>query len=312
MPGRKLELFRKNRCGSPSFEIPKLCLSRQSRTVSIDVEEQTSTTSLSVPLEQRGRSSSFDTSSLQNEKNVKLQVPLPGRRCHSFDSTTSIGNSWLGSSDENISDKEGSTKASSGSLKIPKSRSRRRSSLEIPKLCIHCVHMESYYENEKQKNESFDSEGCESEELWDDSSFSDSDDSGTDLDIYLSDSDASSDVCNEFDDNENSVVCKANMSKKQPSDKTNDFLFTNAVTLAVPVIKQQRSSSFDGGLLRKTTNTDGSKGSEGAGRGTLQRQKSFEDTLDVKNQVRSTSVDVNLPTEETSHYKAITGSPGRQ
>jgi hypothetical protein len=42
----------------------------------------------------------------------------------------------------------------------------------------------------------------------------------------------------------------------------------------------------------------------------VQRQDSFDEgLLDVKSQVRSTSVDVNLPTEEEKHYKAITGSP---
>ncbi|KAK3097959.1 hypothetical protein FSP39_014847 [Pinctada imbricata] len=316
MPGRKIDIFKRNRCGSPSFEIPKLCLSRQSRTVSIEVEDQQSPCSLNVPLQERGRSSSFDASSLLNEKNAKLQVPLPGRRCHSFDSSTSAASSaWSGSSDENLSDRDCSSK-SFGSLKVPKSRTRRRPSLEIPKLCIHCVHMESYWENKRQNSESFDSsETYDSEEFYtsSDSEF----DFSSDIEIYLSDSDLSLDKsCNElsFEDNESTNACDRDITPKQNvNEKVENDLFTNAVTLEVPVIKQ-RSSSFDGGLLRNSSNFEKKKGLDvPSGRGTLQRQKSFEDGyLDVKNQVRSTSVDVNLPTEETKHYKAITGSPTRE
>ena len=192
----KMNLFKKARSRSPSFDIPKLCLSRQKRTsevppatstVSLDSVDQTvvpgtctgkymdsggasaypeteatvinnrpskgklkeadrahrktsiqnpdtSGPTLAVPYIPRIRSSSFDTSTLHHEEQDSdntLVVP-ESQRSKSFDA------SYSGSSEENTSDKDTS---SSIFLALPKYYRRR--SLEIPKLCIHCVHLEA-------------------------------------------------------------------------------------------------------------------------------------------------------------------------
>ncbi|XP_048771764.1 diacylglycerol kinase zeta-like isoform X5 [Ostrea edulis] len=325
-----MHLFRKSRSKSPSFEIPKLCLSKQ-KNVSIEEPNHTSK-DLEVPLEQRGRSTSFDSSSLGSENHEFLQVPiLTGRRCHSFDSCTIGSQSWSAeSSDDNASEKE---TRGWNHIRIPKAK--RRTSVEIPKLCIHCVHMERFAEKEHgglQGKHFY----VGSEEYLASSSTSytsSSDDLGSltsDIDFYLSDESSQGDRGERESDAEpylsdtgRNKSCSpdcgypksSHSHSPSPEDRKSpaeDRPYTNAVTLEVPVIRQQRSTSLDGALLQQSNSSLDVAVVKpvNPNRGMVQRQDSFDEgLLDVKAQVRSTSVDVNLPTEEEKHYKAITGSP---
>ncbi|KAJ8315484.1 hypothetical protein KUTeg_007634 [Tegillarca granosa] len=337
-----MNIFKKSkRCGSPSFGLPKLCLPRQKKNVS--AEDLTCKT-LDVPFE-RGRSSSFDSSSLHSDQGILLEVPKTGRRCLSFDSSTApVSSPWSASSEEScVSDKEETSGTRrSYSLKWPK---YRRPSVEIPKLCIHCLHMEAISNEKKEKENKKEENGKTSfyivtndedvpfssstsyssseESLSDSFSWSDfSDDSDDDDDGNESDCEEDEEVNekngkHEFSQKEsqksptNSNVSfeKTDLSKSSPKG---DSMYTNAVTLAVPVIKQHRSSSLDASMLQSSqvptlvvpTTSSGQ-------RSLVQRQQSFEeDASDVQKQIRSSSVDVTLPTEEEIHYKAITNSTG--
>ncbi|XP_064629460.1 diacylglycerol kinase zeta-like isoform X4 [Lineus longissimus] len=272
--------FKKSRATSPSFDIPKLCLPRQKRSVSID-SSGSATRSRSVspkavtppsggsPPElkkfghrSRSRSSSFDSSDL-GSTNILLQVPDPpkrltGQRSNSFDVSQFSEQTH---SDDNSSDKD----SRDGNLKVPKYR-KRGGSLEIPKLCIHCVHTEA-----------LTSSGC-------------SPDSGTSNSEYdfsstsLSDYDSSD--MEDFDDEEIRITSNANLKASSNSD-------VNVVTLVVPVVKQ-RSSSMDAAIYRTSDSEE--------------RRSSLDDRiLDVPKQSRASSVDVQLPTAENNNsYTAIT------
>nr|XP_022291410.1 diacylglycerol kinase zeta-like isoform X8 [Crassostrea virginica] len=323
-----MHLFRKSRSRSPSFEIPKLCLSKQ-KNVSIE-EPSPASNGLEVPLEHRGRSTSFDSSSLCSENNEFLQVPITGRRCHSFDSCTIGSPSWSAeSSDDNGSERES---RSWNNLRI--SRGKRRASMEIPKLCIHCVHMERFAEKEHGglNDNCFSNGGSEEYLASSSTSYTSSDDASftSDIDFYLSDESSQGDNGDKGSDVE---PCSKEPSRNKscspdcgyprsshshspsPEDHKSpaeDRPYTNAVTLEVPVIRQHRSTSLDGALLQTSSNSDVTTLQVNPNRGMVQRQDSFDEGLldvNLKSQVRSTSVDVNLPTEEEKHYKAITGSP---
>ena len=325
---REMHLFRKSRSRSPSFEIPKLCLSKQ-KNVSIE-EPSPASNGLEVPLEHRGRSTSFDSSSLCSENNEFLQVPITGRRCHSFDSCTIGSPSWSAeSSDDNGSERES---RSWNNLRI--SRGKRRASMEIPKLCIHCVHMERFAEKEHGglNDNCFSNGGSEEYLASSSTSYTSSDDASftSDIDFYLSDESSQGDNGDKGSDVE---PCSKEPSRNKscspdcgyprsshshspsPEDHKSpaeDRPYTNAVTLEVPVIRQHRSTSLDGALLQTSSNSDVTTLQVNPNRGMVQRQDSFDEGLldvNLKSQVRSTSVDVNLPTEEEKHYKAITGSP---
>nr|XP_022293832.1 diacylglycerol kinase zeta-like isoform X7 [Crassostrea virginica] len=323
-----MHLFRKSRSRSPSFEIPKLCLSKQ-KNVSIE-EPSPASNGLEVPLEHRGRSTSFDSSSLCSENNEFLQVPITGRRCHSFDSCTIGSPSWSAeSSDDNGSERES---RSWNNLRI--SRGKRRASMEIPKLCIHCVHMERFAEKEHGglNDNCFSNGGSEEYLASSSTSYTSSDDASftSDIDFYLSDESSQGDNGDKGSDVE---PCSKDLIRNKscspdcgyprsshshspsPEDHKSpaeDRPYTNAVTLEVPVIRQHRSTSLDGALLQTSSNSDVTTLQVNPNRGMVQRQDSFDEGLldvNLKSQVRSTSVDVNLPTEEEKHYKAITGSP---
>lgn len=341
-----MNIFRKARSGSPSLEVPKICLPRQKRQTSVD--EPKDLKCLEVPLEQRGRSSSFDSSTLHKEKD-SLAVPKPGRRCQSFDSCNEAtgDRSWSTSSDENLSD---STKESRrGSFKLSRYR-KHRPSVEIPKLCVHCVYIESAQQDslEEQSKDSsrkfcgkfylgnemddnlFSSSGSfsSSEEDFSDSSYeSETDDEEVVNCEKLDDKPNSGDgfsssgqkQCNHIssnnkienlsfaDDDYIEVNPLLNDSSVDCPNDGNGGDYTNALTLHVPVVKQQRSTSFDG-CLCKGSNPDNASNSN---RPMVMRQASFdEDFIDSSKQIRSSSVDVNLPTEEESRYKAIQTSPG--
>lgn len=333
-----MNIFKKSkRCGSPSFGIPKLCLPRQKKNVSA---EDLSCKTLDVPFE-RGRSSSFDSSSLHSDQGILLEVPKTGRRCLSFDSSTAaVSSHWSASSEEScVSDKEETTGTRrSYSLKWPK---YRRPSVEIPKLCIHCLHMEAILnekkEKEKEKEEksktsfyivtndddvpfsSSTSYSSSEESLSDSFSWSDYSDDSDDDDGNESDCEDDEEINEKDRKNKNGSqksVTNCNSSCEKPdlpkSNSKGDSMYTNAVTLEVPVIKQHRSSSLDASMLQSSQVPTLVVSSTSSGqRSLVQRQQSFEeDAADVQKQIRSSSVDVTLPTEEESHYKAITHSPG--
>ncbi|XP_069131451.1 diacylglycerol kinase zeta-like isoform X1 [Argopecten irradians] len=260
-----MNIFRKSRCISPSFDLPRMCLPRQKQT-SIDDHDLDEVICLEVPVETRARSSSFDSSSLHKETTDFLEVPTPGRRCQSFDSSSS---GW-GQEEDFVP--EGRR------YSLISKYSRRRSSFEIPKLCIHCVHMEQYEEQQKKAEEDRQTEvenGSYSDEelYWDTGSIdSDSDDS-----------------CGPPDKEVEEIMCN----------------YTNALTLEVPVIRNCRSSSLDATILNSQSPTNDIIFK--SGRGVVQRQESFDEgTLEVPKQVRSSSVDISLPTEKEAHYRAIT------
>lgn len=157
----------RNRARSPSsFEIPKLCLTRQKRSASIDSTETTVKT-LELPAsDSRMRSSSFDSSTLHHQVESSpdlLQVPASSssaciaddvgslslhgsRRSNSFDNASQ----WyaLNSSDDNSSDKE-----CQYNLTVPKAQ-LRRASWEIPKICLHCLHIETLAKEQRESESS--------------------------------------------------------------------------------------------------------------------------------------------------------------
>ncbi|XP_063403309.1 diacylglycerol kinase zeta-like isoform X7 [Mytilus trossulus] len=333
-----MNIFKRARSGSPSLEVPKICLPRQKRTTSID--EPKDIKCLEVPgLEQRGRSSSFDSASLHKEKDC-LAVPKPGRRCQSFDSCNAGGDrSWSTSSDENLSD-PGIKERRRKSFKLSRYQ-KHRPSIEIPKLCVHCVYVEQAYKDSLEEIEKhthskfylgneadenlFSSSGSfsSSDEDFSDSSYeSETDTEETENSEYISEQtktngqNAKTEICsneNTFSKSENLYFADDDFIELNPTgndssiDNSTEGDYTNALTLQVPVIKQQRSTSFDGCLCKGSTSDKVSNTT----RTMVKRQASFdEDSLDSSKQIRSSSVDVNLPTEEESRYKAIQTSPG--
>ncbi|XP_067676012.1 diacylglycerol kinase zeta-like isoform X3 [Haliotis asinina] len=275
-----LNFFKRSRSRSPSFEIPKLCLPRQKRSTSVDC----STPNLQVPIEpQRGRSSSFDSSSLHGDEFLQVPVNMHGRRSQSFDCSPP----WNGgSSDENISDKE-----CSQSLRVPRYE-RRRASLEIPKVCLHCLHMENLMkEKEKADAERFENGdlSSDSSSLLDDYDVGDDDDEDNSADIFSSDTEGTSGSKEDFPQ----IVEINSRNSSLDSDK----LYRTAVMLEVPVIKQ-RSSSMDAAYMPLQVPQQESP-----------RKASLDEScLDVPKQMRSSSVDISLPTEDNSSYKAITNN----
>ena len=147
-----MKIFRRARSRSPS--IPRLCLPKdqasqnqvdnevslasRSSSLSTDGEQERSmsfeASTLVVPVHPRGRSSSFDASSLRrSNQDNKLQVPT----YPSVDGSTS-------EEECNATSKE------KFSLKVPGlQKYYRRRSLDIPKICIHCVHLESLSSREQ-------------------------------------------------------------------------------------------------------------------------------------------------------------------
>ncbi|KAK3583872.1 hypothetical protein CHS0354_033643 [Potamilus streckersoni] len=332
------KIFKKSRSISPSFEIPKICLPHQKKSI-----DHTTTSShsddqsqcLHVPNELRMRSSSFDASSLHFQSD-QLNVPKQGRRCHSFDSSCSIQLS-PGSSDENVSDRK--TGCNSKLSKY----SRLNTSLDIPKLCIHCVHTEAKAKELEAELNIFcniynKNTGTYSDDVSLNSSTSYTSSSSESLSTdqthfyYLSDGDdKGNESCNPERDEEcvtndrqkltsPSFSCHSRSSatsfqrqisieletdsresEKSAIDKGTD-VYTNVLTLEVPIIKQYRSSSLDACYLKVP---DVGKGAGSS----IRRQASFEiDVVDAPIQVRSSSVDVTLPTEQDARYKAILNS----
>ena len=321
-----MNLFkRKDRSTRP---VPTLCLPKENDVVDA--------VSLEVPLMPRGRSSSFDVGTLlkSNDSSEDLTLQVPSAADGGFAGSTS---------DENTSDKESKT---SHMLKIPKYYRRR--SLEIPKICIHCVHMESLSSQETTPT----SPGCDrfgNANALDThisyGSSSDSDDEADDDDDNDDDDHDDSDSCSvkylgrghrgscpengqqtkpAFNwDPKEIAKCAEEKRKKicssfgmslprrvrmlfgsgncTPSDsdaqeKEKEDCGQTVVTLQVPMTKP-RSSSMDAAYLPLPLPLGG--------------DSSLQDSvqLDAPIQRRSSSVDVTLPTEESSHYKAIARVP---
>ena len=306
------KIFKKSRSVSPSFEIPKICLPRQKKSIedALDNEKELPST-LKVPsAEPRIRSSSFDSSTLKQDS---LEVPnKQGRRCHSFDSACAEQISH-GSSEESICDSKESIFVN---FKVP--NFKRKSSFEIPRLCIHCIHMETKAKEMCNSQNSVDRSYPRQFLFEDDFDRSSDDFSNSSSTSYTTTSSESlsdqgdfyyltnsedegneSDCDDDYDDNDNDKH-NNEIPRLEHFDSKEDEMYVNAVTLAVPVIKQHRSSSMDERIL---------KGPECQ----IQRQASFDEgcLLDVPIQVRSSSVDVNLPTEQETSYRAIPHSDSR-
>lgn len=357
-------IFKKSRSVSPSFEIPKICLPRQSECVDDGYDLEVNKT-LKVPTESRGRSSSFDSSSLRQDSFTKECLSVPskqGRRCHSFDSACSL---QINSATSEESLPDGASSPTNWSLKVPKYQGKR-ASLDLPKLCIHCIHMEAKAQESHEREQALkiyqagpleDSDGLSftsstsytsttPDSMSDPSGFyylSDSEDEGNESDCednneYQDLKDTPDSVsskkkfgfrsnscsdCNEKsrildflnghnlphidskdDEDYDDVDEDEDSDDEDENDDDEDYI--NAVTLTVPTIKQQRSSSMDACFLK--TNDGGQKIQK-----QVQRQKSFDngDMLDVPMQTRSSSVDVNLPTEQQNCYVAIPHSDSR-
>ena len=304
------KIFKKSRSVSPSFEIPKICLPRQKKSIddTLDSVEPDLSTTLKVPSnEPRIRSSSFDSSTLKQDS---LEVPNKhGRRCHSFDSACTEQLSH-GSSEENVSEKESTVKSL---IKVP--RYQKRSSFEIPRLCIHCIHMETKAKELSEHQDSVD-RSYPKQFLFDDDLDSDNISITSSTSYTTSSSESLSDQADfyyltnsedegneSYYDDDDSFVDNDNVEnipRLEHFDSKDDEVYINAVTLAVPVIKQHRSSSMDERILKVPE-------------AQIQRQASFDEgcMLDVPVQVRSSSVDVNLPTEQETRYKAIPHSDSR-
>ena len=269
-----LSFFKKSRSGSPSLEVPKLSLLRQKRSTSIDSSSGPGSSSRSVsvsPVESpvracRSRSSSFDSSDLAYVNACNLEVPdtsvriSAGRRSHSFDISSTRS--------PHSSDDDGGGAS-------PKPRSRRRGgSMDIPKLCIHCVHVEA-----------LSNTGCSP----------DSGTSNSEFDLSSTASSISDDEeFSDDDDDDDTEYREESVEVRFNSDKSLDGRDDSPVviTLQVPVVKH-RSSSMDATVFRNSALDD--------------RRSSLDETFsDIPVQPRSSSVDVHLPTEENKAYKAVT------
>ena len=274
-----MHLFRKKaRSPSPSIEVPRLCLPRQKATTeapSDDEDSMTQTTTmmtahLNVPSGARIRSSSFDSSSLNENKGSTLQLPISSQRSKSLDSSCVAGST----SEETASDRD-----STSSLRIPvMSRYYRRRSTDIPRLCIHCVHIESLSSQEPSPASSdgeFSTFSCG--------------DSTADLSLSLDSGDDDIELDNDSDSSP--IQSCASSDGADCADHGTDLL-----TLAVPLGKL-RASSFDSSCISDSPVLQA----------IAQERRGSLDMLDVpvSPHARSSSVDVNLPTCTSNHYHAM-------
>ena len=250
----------------------------------------------------RIRSSSFDVSRLQRcededegtSMDHTLQVPTHGARSKSFDAAY-CNQGGSSSTSEETSDKETTNRVSSF-LNIPKYYKRR--SLEIPRLCIHCVHLETLSQEASPTSPSHFSYSSKNSSLCTTDSF-DSTDGDPDDDCVTISPDVSDNEA--FTESRPltspsiltppvAVTRALNVAERiQQSEMSN--CFQDVVTLQVPILKP-RSSSMDAAYMQNGC-CDDRRCSLGA------------DLLDVPVQPRSSSVDVSLPTEKSAHYTAI-------
>lgn len=255
------------------------------------------TPSLEVPdANARIRSSSFDTSSLghgdEDDEDNTLQVPTASRRSRSFDANYA----GASTSDEGASsDRE----ASSSFLGIPKYYRRR--STEIPKLCIHCVHLEALSEMGSSQETSPTSLSGSAFELdkypdkgekdyW--SSESETEDDSDDESFGSGEKFIPITLSVTPTDSDEAIVISSTVVGEKTSMSHSAAAMGAGTSLQVPHVKP-RSASMDASYLQPGTMDD--------------RRASLDvDMLDTPKQPRSSSVEVSLPTEESSCYRAIT------
>ncbi|CAG5120052.1 unnamed protein product, partial [Candidula unifasciata] len=280
----------RNRPSSPSsFEIPRLCLTRQKRSSSVDSSEATlESVEIASPDTSTKASSSDSSTPRQHDfegSSDHLKVPVsstidgtPGqlgsvtvhanKRSNSFDNATQY---VVNLSDDNSSDKEC---GSGHNLAVPK-RQLRRASWEIPKICLHCLHIETLANEQRIKASSeptfiFGEDRAREPSPTSSSGFANS--SSDNEDFSVSDSEIGDaqqcrgsfyeDVTNEGDlklivpvvrvlthlsntDNDNleELSCVIDDSRTG-----NRMSYTDVVSLAVPVVKP-RSTSLDATLI---------------------------------------------------------------
>ncbi len=295
---------------SKSLDIPKLSLPRQkesfigsapgltsdSSSASPDWGEgvygdsSCGASSLSVPNQHRLRSSSFDTSTLHHEEETLaaenyLQVPGAGQSVDYGDT-----------SEEANSDKE--NQYLSFLLGLPKYYRRR--SLEIPKLCIHCVHLESLSSGEASPASvgSFDYEDDTSREnRVVNSAYMTGSISDSNSDDWEEESDDDEDLEYNLLKSSKGILLTVTPSGSEEAIPVDPSLAEiideneGVITLKVPIFKP-RSSSMDAAYLQPGSCDE-------------RRCSMDPDYLNVPQQARSSSVDVNLPTKESPRYSAI-------
>ena len=296
-----MNIFKRARGRAGSKDIPKLCVSDS------DVVDAVS---LAVPIAQRGRSSSFDASSLlrdaDNCEDITLNVPAQDAASTSDDNAPS-------------------EKECSRMLRIPKYYRRR--SLEIPKICIHCVHLESLSSQETTPtspaerrfslNFGYGSSSDSDDEAEDDEDEYEDDNSvDEEMETRRRDSCPTNQLPESFSMDampqpatskrrsctmslaqKLAAIFGAGSSTPSDCDSQRDEDTAGSTMLQVPLLKP-RSSSMDAAYLVLPSPTED------------RRSSLDDDLLNVPVQHRSSSVDVNLPTESIAQYKAIAHTPG--
>lgn len=346
----------KSRSRSPSLEFPKLRLPRQkavdasvsggaslegspkttpkassprgkthsltstgSSTGSTEVSDVTDVVTLQVPQHPRIRSSSFDSSTLQHQEDDSNTLRVPFSK--SLDA---------GSSDDNASDRE----VNYSFLDVPKYFRRR--SLDIPRLCVHCIHLESLSSHEGSPQSSPGSETSrldQDDDFWDCSSPSDGEDSEDEEDEEDEDDD---------DTEDEPLSARPQCPVKSPATRrklvrtkqhfgwdSQEIQGYMGYPSRPPVSCQSSVSSVDPTPCTPHLTNESSVDSTSSNVVTLQvpmlkprsssvdvaylsvpddhqhRQMTSGHRLDVPPQKRSSSVDVSLPTDDSHSYKAI-------
>ena len=283
--------------------------------------------SLEVPaLRDRHRSSSFDANALRRNDSCTDHLAVPE---YSVEGSTSESEN-----DFAMTSASGRRKGTF-KLRVPSSWQRRRS-LEIPRRCLHCVYLESLASTRQPSVEDAVSE--KDVELFDFDVASTSSDAstsslasegvtsltGASIDracsverqqvidqasarsvaprrlVRQSEAIAPSDI---LDSPEASSQAERNESSTNASS---DALATDdvtVVTLHVPTVAKPRSSSVDASCLLRQRHVVEDED---------ERSSRSDHALRVPTQVRATSVEVVLPTDDThGMYRAITQSPSK-
>ena len=128
------KIFRRQRSRSPA--VPSKARLPRQKAVDDMAQESVDVVRLEVPSNSRVRSSSFDSSSLHEGEPLSDSLQVPSSQQRKKSRGLEYSYSGGSTSDENVSDKESYSR-----LGLPKYF--RRKSLEIPRLCIHCVHLEA-------------------------------------------------------------------------------------------------------------------------------------------------------------------------
>ena len=302
-----------------------------------------------VPVVPKTRSSSFDASTLHQGEMSDVDASVSMLKVPSPDQ-------WSGS-EYSASDREGS---SSLLLRVDIPKCFRRRSLEIPKLCIHCVHLEALSSQDSSVCSSPASAKLKAEGV------------GDHMFLYQSMSGDSEDEDDEYDDEDESFDDNVTLRLQNKSNQLstsekiasacpygiNTSVFTTPTSKVPydlsndPHIKKGVTDVDESNSHSRLTSMDSEKGSSESNPSlgsteviepitelawkeivTLQvplykpRSSSLDATFtmpihqapddrrnsceylivsDPMKQQRSTSVDVSLPTDDTTNYRAIT------